>query len=482
MPFGAGSHERDLSADLGSNQGMPLLISSRGRGVWSEAAFRFAFQDDALRVEDATQPVLTATSPGGLPGIFRHMAAAHFPGSGAMPDPLLFTAPQYNTWIEMLYEPSQDKILAYARAILAHALPPGVLIIDDNWHETYGTLRFHPGRFPRPGAMIDSLHQLGFKVMLWVSPFVSPDSATFRALEQAGYLVRAHDGTVAIRRWWNGHSAVLDCSNEACVVWLHEQLDRLMRDGGVDGFKFDGGDPAYYRSDDRTGRPTSPTEQCAAWGAVGLRYALNEYRASWKGAGLPLGQRLKDRRQRWGDDGLAALISDGLAQGLLGYAYCCPDMIGGGEQVDFQGPVRIDAELFVRYAQCAALFPMMQFSMAPWRVLDREHLDYCCQAVQVHVRLGPEIVALAEHAAKTGEPILRHLAYVFPEGGYEQVHDQFMLGETILVAPVLAQGATGRAVVFPPGTWRGDDGSLVTGPSRVEVSAPLARLPLYYKI
>jgi alpha-glucosidase (family GH31 glycosyl hydrolase) len=215
---------------------------------------------------------------------------------------------------------------------------------------------------------------------------------------------------------------------------------------------------------------------------VGLRYALNEYRAGWKAAGLPLAQRLKDKRRRWSDDGLASLIPDGLALGLLGYAYACPDMIGGGDQVDFLQSEPMDAELFVRYAQCAALFPMMQFSTAPWRILDSEHLEYCRQAMQIHVRLGPEIVALADHAAKTGEPIMRHLAYVFPEGGYEAVQDQFMLGEAILVAPVLDQGATSRQIVFPPGRWHGDDGSLVTGPCCTEVAAPLARLPWYRRV
>jgi alpha-glucosidase (family GH31 glycosyl hydrolase) len=157
-------------------------------------------------------------------------------------------------------------------------------------------------------------------------------------------------------------------------------------------------------------------------------------------------------------------------------------MIGGGDHVDFLGSVQIDAELFVRYAQCAALFPMMQFSTAPWRVLDRRQLDYCRRAVQLHMRLAPEIVALADRAARTGEPIIRHLAYVIPAGGYEDVHDQFMLGDTILAAPVLEQGATTRPVFFPPGRWRGDDGSLVTGPCRREVSAPLARVPWYRKV
>lgn len=71
------------------------------------------------------------------------------------------------------------------------------------------------------------------------------------------------------------------------------------------------------------------------------------------------------------------------------------------------------------------------------------------------------------------------MAYVFPEGGYEQVTDQFLLGNDILVAPVLAKGAVSRSIIFPEGTWLGEDGSEVYGPCEAEVQAPLSRLPWY---
>jgi alpha-glucosidase (family GH31 glycosyl hydrolase) len=199
-------------------------------------------------------------------------------------------------------------------------------------------------------------------------------------------------------------------------------------------------------------------------------------------AGQPLVQRLKDKVHSWDETGLASLIPNGLAQGLNGYAFICPDMIGGGEFESFLANAQnIDQELFVRYAQCSALFPMMQFSAAPWRVLDKEHLFYCVEAARLHHQLGEEIAALAIEAATHGEPIIRHLAYVFPEGGYETVMDQFMLGDQILVAPVLQKGISVRKITFPEGFWLGNDGSKVVGPCVKEVAAPLSRLPWYRK-
>jgi alpha-glucosidase (family GH31 glycosyl hydrolase) len=122
---------------------------------------------------------------------------------------------------------------------------------------------------------------------------------------------------------------------------------------------------------------------------------------------------------------------------------------------------------------------MMQFSAAPWRVLDEEHLKYCVDTANLHASMGHVIEKLADHAAKTGEAIMRHMAYEFPENGYESINDQFMLGSEILVAPVILKGATERAVVFPEGKWIGDDGSVVKGPCSEVVNAPLSRLPWY---
>lgn len=484
MPYGAAPFEADLTETLGSNQAAPLLLSSKGRYVWSEEPFAFTFTEENLILSEEKSKVTVEEGYENLRGAYAAAGGRHFPAAGSYPDELLFTAPQYNLWIELLYEPTQDKVLAYAKAVLDQGMPPGVIMIDDNWHEPYGSWRFHSGRFPDPKGMIEQLHGMGFKVMLWVCPFISPDSRTFRELEARGYLLKDSIGHTAIRRWWNGYSAVLDGTDERAVSWFHQQLDFLCSEYGVDGFKLDAGDIEFYEMGDQTAVPfASPHDQCEAWARIGLRYALNEYRACWKLGGQPLAQRLRDKLHAWDGNGLSALIPDALAQGLLGHPFICPDMIGGGEYEHFQRHSdALDQELFVRSAQCAALFPMMQFSAAPWRVLDAEHLGCCAEAAHLHSRMGGEILELARQAAEDGEPMMRHLAYSFPEMGYEGINDQFMLGERILVAPVLHKGSYSRRISFPPGTWKGDDDSVVQGPCMLEVDAPLSRLPWYRKL
>jgi alpha-glucosidase (family GH31 glycosyl hydrolase) len=482
MPY-SGSYGCDLRHDIKGNQATPLLLSSKGSYIWSDEPFFFHIDDrrGVLEIESDSAPLIKVSGLGDLAGAYRAASRRFFPPSGQWLDPLNFSAPQYNSWIEMQYEPTQRKVLKYAADILAHDLPPGVLMIDDNWFEDHGNWRFDPIRFPDPGAMIKRLHADGFAVMLWVSPFISPDSDTYRALARKKLLVRNADGSNAVREWWNGYSALLDVTHPDGSDWIHEQLGCLVLEFGVDGFKFDAGDPEFIRPNDITHSGVSPLGYCQAWAEIGLSYPrFNEYRACWKLAGQPLGQRLRDKRHVWGRDGLADIIPNGLAQGLAGYSFVCPDMVGGGELGSFIDPeFELDQELLVRTLQCSALFPIVQFSIAPWRVLDEEHWQYCRTAIDIRDRLTPTILKLAGLAARTGEPILRHMNYVYPHRGLERVVDQFMLGDEILVAPVLQKGANTRQVRFPPGAWIGDDEKVIHGPCVQEVCAPLSRLPWF---
>src|SRR5688572_28938780 len=110
-------------------------------------------------------------------------------------------------------------------------------------------------------------------------------------------------------------------------------------------------------------------------------------------------------------------------------------MIGGGEMGSFLNTEKINQDLIVRSAQCHALMPMMQLSVAPWRVLDATHLDAVKKSVELRSKYIQEIEKLSQHAATTGEPIVRMMEYEFPNAGYEKVEDQFLLGANFLVAP-----------------------------------------------
>lgn len=484
MPFGDRPHERDLRVNVGfpddptdgSNQAAPLLVSSRGRYLWSDEPFAFTVDESEIVVSDGKPSLVDAGST--LAEAFRAASAAHFPAAGGRPATEMFTGPQYNTWMELPYTPTQQGVLDYVRGLLDAGFPPGVVMIDDRWSVDYGDWRFEPTAFPDPGAMVAQLHEWGCQVVLWLVPYISPDSPNFRRLEADGLLLRA-DGDTAIRRWWNGFSAILDSTNPAALQWLRDELDALVDGFGVDGFKFDGGDFRDFRVGDTGLRTTDIAGNCHAWGEIGLSYPFNEFRSGWNRGGQPLAQRLHDKPGTWDEAGLLSLIPEGIAQGLLGYSFNCADMVGGGA-LGLTERSDLDQELFVRYAQVAALFPMMQFSLSPDRVLDTEALAAVLDVVRLRQELLPELMSVVDDAARTGEPVLRALAYDFPgDVVAEAVTDQFTLGGRLLVAPVLEKGATSRRVWLPAGRWAAADGTVHDGADWVEVPVTLATLPWF---
>lgn len=473
----------NLYGNCKGNQAVPLLLSSKGRFIWSDQPFSFSFEKQLLIVKGSVE-----IGDGGksLASAYRAASSRFFPASGKTPELMFIDRPQYNTWIELQYNQSQEGILKYARDIIANGFPPGVLMIDDNWFPGYGDFTFRRDRFSDPAAMINELHKLGFRVMMWVSPFISPDTEAFRLLRDKGYLlnVRAAGDSTQLKpfivEWWNGFSASLDLSKPGAVRWLQDKLNGLQNDFGVDGFKFDAGDPEYYMAKDLVvEKSISPNDFTSLWGQLGAVYPFNEFRAMWKMGNQPLIMRLRDKQHTWTD--LQKIIPQITTAGLLGYSFSCPDMIGGGEISSFTGNSTLNERLIVRSAQVHALMPMMQFSVAPWRVLTKENFDAVKQALNIRNQYLPTIKSLADSSAKTGEPIVRNMEYEFPNQGFANCSDQFMLGTSILVAPVVTQ-SDDRTVMLPKGRWKSYDGKIIRGPSILKIHVPIDVIPWFERI
>ena len=251
----------------------------------------------------------------------------------------------------------------------------------------------------------------------------------------------------------------------------------------MDGFKFDGGELEHWTEAYTVNGPVDPAKTPAqlnlAWNEFGTRYRYHEYKDTFKGGGKRVIQRIMDRFHSWDNNGLNTLIPNAILQGLLGHPFLCPDMIGGGSWTHRELNRPIDEELFVRMAQCSALFPMMQFSWAPWEAVSGENLAHIRAAQELHIAFSGTMLRLIGDAYETGEPILRSLAYNYPGCGYEEVRDQFMLGNDILVAPVVEKGAKTKRVFLPEGSWEDLDGKRYSGGAPVDIPVTIATLPFF---
>ena len=227
MPFGT---ESDYRADLSQptpNQSAPFFLSSKGRYLWSETPFCIRFQKGIISVQG--EQVQLESGFQNLKGAYLAAQKVHFPFTGTMPNPLFFLKPQYNTWIPLNHNQTQQGVLEYASQIKRLGLMPGIFMIDSGWERYFGELDFDRSKFPEPKKMIQELHRQGFTVMLWISPCISPDSPTFRKLREGRGLLRNSDGEIAVRKWWDGYSAVLDLSDPVAVDWFSKKLDALKK-------------------------------------------------------------------------------------------------------------------------------------------------------------------------------------------------------------------------------------------------------------
>jgi len=470
----------DMQREDANNQLSPLLLSNHGRFLWTDTAITFAFVDGKPILPPGVSQSIVQADDHSLSGGYKAAMQRYFPPTNLLPDSLFFVRPQYNTWIELMYNQNQEDILRYAHSIIDHGLPPGILMIDDNWQRYYGNFDFKSERFTDAKAMIKELHDLGFKVMVWVCPFVSPDSPEARQLDKQGYLLKDPQGNMAVLRWWNGASACYDLTNPKALESLVETLQNAQLKYGIDGFKFDAGDNNCYASTP-IASAYSNVQHSLSYAQLGLYFPVNEFRSCWQMGNQPLVQRLGDKDYSW--QAVQQLIPQMCVAGLLGYAYACPDMIGGGQWTSFLNVAEdaFDQALIVRSAQVHALMPMMQFSVAPWRVLSPDNMEIVRQMALLHEQFAPYIYQCARQSARSGEPIVRSMAYQFPDQQLDTCLTQFMLGDEYLVAPVVDQRLQ-RTVSLPKGLWQDELGNRYRGGKTYTIQVPLSRLPYFHRI
>jgi len=410
--------------------------------------------------------------------------------------------------------------LKYAQEIVDRGLPRSVMEIDDRWQVAYGDLQFDTKKFPDPVGMVNALHDMGFKVTTWVHPFVQRESEAYVEGAEKGYFVGCdmadtHDHSqffsalktwdwlfgnvsspapfsnapggskIGFFKWWNTPPvAALDVTNPEAVEWFVARLKKLQLETGVDGFKFDAGEPCFLPRQPRTHEPLStPAEYTQMYvERVAGQFAggVSEVRTGHSNHDVAIMYRMGDRFSTWdAANGLRSLIPTLLTSGVLGYPFCLPDMIGGNAYFN----TFPDKELLVRWTQVNALMPAMQFSLAPWD-LGRETELLVGKAISIRRKLEDHLVALAEEAAETLNPICRPLWMIAPdEEDTYQIQDQFALGNDIIVAPVVCRGARSRDVYLTEGIWRDVvNGSVIEGGKWIRnVSSPLDHLPVYIR-
>ena len=466
---------------------------------------------------------------------------------GQPPLSILLERSIWTTWATSHADVTQSEVLALSRNILKYEFRPGVLEIDDRWQARYGDLKFDHEKFPDPKQMVKDLHDLGFLVTLWVMPFFQEGSEAYREASERGYLVKGGTPPTAMQeisvggvgqrlgstvkvlvdeydwppghwegggrggklrsgqfRWWGTQPVgALDLTNNTAIDWFVARLKRFQDNFGIDGFKFDAGEPCFLPKGAVTSRPLHyPGEYTQLWvKQVASQFPVSEVRSAYSTTEYSGLIRMGDRDTVWGlDNGLQSLIPALLTSSILGYPFCLPDMIGGNAYWG-QYP---DTELMVRWAQVSVMMPAVQWSIPPWDISDIA-LKACLAAERAREEvLLPRLPMLARMASQTLVPICRPLWWLDPTDEETfAIDDQFLIGDDVVVAPVVQEGARWRKVYLPKGEWTqwGIDSHvningtgrsyhrhfytnadmIFIGPCWIVVDAPIERLPIFMK-
>ena len=403
--------------------------------------------------------------------------------------PLLPPKWAFGAWMSSgFFADSQQAALDRARRLRADGIPCDVLHLDCYWQAEgqWSGMAWDRTAFPDPDAMLAELAGLGFRVCLWINPYLSHLSPAFAEAEAAGHLLRRADGATYVADVWHGsHPAcgLVDFTSPAATAWFQELLRPLLTQG-----------VAVFKTDFAEG---VPADAVAANGMTGTElhnvYTLlfNDAAAAvtrevaghsmvWARSSYLGGQR---HSAQWGGDtsatypAMASTLRGGLSHGLSGVPFWSHD--AGG----FTGTPTDD--LYVRWAQFAALSPLVRFhgttSRLPWN-FPPAAADAARSALRLRYRLMPYLYSAAVHSARTGVPMMRALLVDAPDDPAAWTAElEYLLGPDLLVAPVVTTDPE-RSVYFPAGRWVSHaTGEIVEGGRHHRVGAPLTRIPLYVR-
>ena len=411
----------------------------------------------------------------------------------------------------------EEAVLEQARRLRRERIPGSAVWVEDHYTETTNDGDGWPGAYPQGaygdmGRVVDKLHAEGFRALTYINPMLYRDTAAWREAVDQGLVIRRSDGTPWHQRFfhpWQGRPGIVDFvediavpvdfTNPAAVAWWRAMVRRLL-EAGWDGWMEDFGEqvpPDAVLHDGTTGTESHNRytllyhgATAAERGALGSGDSVVFVRSGWLGV-----QRLAP--MVWGGDqlcdwtpahGLPSVIPAALSAALMGISTWGMDINGIFHipEVPLEQGAG-DRELWMRWCQMGALAPVMRthlgFKPEPLPPVDTWHdaeITACLRDWGAfHVRLAPLWMSLAAEAAETGVPILRPLLLHHPDDPLcWEISDQWLLGDSLLVAPVVERGARSRRVYLPAGRWfRFATAEAFDGPAWVTVEAPLDGAP-----
>lgn len=461
---------------------IPFVYSSRGYGfLWNNPAIGRCelTQNHTLWEANSTKQldylVIAGESPAEIMSRYADLTG-HAP---------VFPSWASGFWQCKLRYEDQEELLAVAREYKQRGIPVSAIIIDYfHWTEQ-GEFKLDPRYWPDPKAMCEELEQMGIKTIVSIWPTINPASENYSHMDERNMLVRTENGQYGLFNFY-GLQTYIDPTNPDTREFVWSKVYENYYRNGIKSYWLDEAEPEihpthfdnlrFYKGNGEEVALLYPYYYNQLF-YEGLQQAgeteiISLTRAAWIGS------------QRFGSlvwsgdipstfDALRMSVKTGLNMAMCGIPWWNSD-IGGFWGADIES--EYFRELIVRWFQFGVFCPVTRLHGSRRRTPnqqernpgvkersggDNEIWSFGEQAypilkklIELRERLRPYVHQYMEIASATGAPVMRPMFFDYPgDPVCYTLGDQYMFGEEILFAPIVAQGQTERKVYLPAGTW-----------------------------
>lgn len=401
--------------------------------------------------------------------------------------PALPPAWSFGLWLSTSFTTKYDEatVTGFIDEMAKRDIPLHVFHFDCFWMKEFNwtDLQWDSRFFPDPAGMLARLKSRGLRICVWINPYIAQRSILFDEAAQNGYLLRKPNGDVWQTDLWQAGMGIVDFTNPAACAWFADKLRALLH-MGVDTFKTDFGeriptDVIYHDGSDPFKMHNYYTH---LYNKTVFNLLLEERgegdalvfaRSATAGGGqFPV---------HWGGDctatfeSMAESLRGGLSLGLSGFGFWSHD-IGGFEQT-------ASADVYKRWAAFGLLSSHSRLHgsssyRVPWNY-DEEAVQVLSKFSKLKCSLMPYLFRTAMQAHEHGTPMLRAMLMEFPDApACTSLDLQYMLGDSLLVAPIFAHDGSVSYYV-PAGRWTNLlNGEQVEGPGWRRENHDFLSLPL----
>ncbi|MCH1963709.1 DUF4968 domain-containing protein [Clostridium perfringens] len=370
---------------------------------------------------------------------------------------------------------SQEEVRELVKTFEEKDIPLDVVYLDIDYMDGFRVMTFKTPNFGDAAGLISDLKEKGIRTITIIDPGVKVDEEydVFKRGKEGNHFTKKLDGEMFIGAVWPGDSAFPDFSNKDCREWWKSELKKFISEHGMDGIWNDMNEPCVFNNDHKT-----MLESCLHNSDNGViehkefhnRYGFemsrcskeaqeelhpNERGFSMTRATYAGGQRYSsvwtgDNMSLWSQMRMSISMNANL--GISGFSFVGNDVSGFG--------LDSSEELFIRWMEMGPFIPifrnhsnMYTRRQEPWAFGPRAE-KIAKKSIELRYELLPYIYDLYYISHKEGLPIFRPMIMEYEKDmNLLNIREQFMLGENMLVAPVLYEGERSKAVYLPKGSW-----------------------------